>query len=108
MDDLKEDLFYLIGYLVTSARGLYDEPPEYGIFRLIDATTRLLKIMDDCGLADEFLIHFNHMLEEEIAGSMDDTRQKETLDRSAALFQVQFQQWRPEKHPHDWSLDRRC
>ncbi len=44
---LDEGLFDLIGYLLTSARGLLDEPAEYGPFRLVEGVSRL------CGLMSE-------------------------------------------------------
>jgi hypothetical protein len=44
-----ERLFELIGYLLTSARGLLDEPAEYGPFRLIEAVSRLSGLMAEAG-----------------------------------------------------------
>ena len=44
---LDEGLFDLIGYMLTSARGLLDEPVEYGSFRLVEGVSRL------CGLMGE-------------------------------------------------------
>jgi hypothetical protein len=41
MDKLYTELFELIGYMLTSARGLIDEPQLYGPFRLIDGVSRL-------------------------------------------------------------------
>lgn len=48
-------LFRLVCYVVTSARGLVDEPKLYGPMRLITAASELIGIMEDLGLADEFL-----------------------------------------------------
>jgi len=45
--DLYKGLFELIGYMLTSARGLIDEPPLYGPFRLVDGVSRL------CGLLEK-------------------------------------------------------
>lgn len=39
--ELMSNLFDLIGYMLTSARGLVDEPMLYGPFRLIDGVARL-------------------------------------------------------------------
>ncbi|MEM3907673.1 MAG: DUF6092 family protein [Candidatus Micrarchaeaceae archaeon] len=52
---LKDDLVLLISYLVTSARGCVDEPKSYGPFRLVDAASRLIGIMNKYGLSDDVL-----------------------------------------------------
>jgi hypothetical protein len=44
-DTLSRGLFDLVGYMLTSARGLVDEPPLYGPFRLIDGASRLCEIL---------------------------------------------------------------
>jgi hypothetical protein len=44
---LDDGLFDLIGYLLTSARGLLDEPAEYGPFRLVEGVSRLCGLMSD-------------------------------------------------------------
>lgn len=40
-----KQLFELTGYMLTSARGLIDEPGLYGPFRLIDGVSRLCEIL---------------------------------------------------------------
>jgi hypothetical protein len=53
---LDEGLFDLMGYLLTSARGLLDEPAEYGPFRLMEAVSRLCGLMAEGGSRhEEFL-----------------------------------------------------
>jgi hypothetical protein len=49
------DFYRLISYLVTSARGCVDEPKMYGPFRLVDASKRLIDLLEARGLADDFL-----------------------------------------------------
>ncbi len=44
---LDDGLFDLIGYMLTSARGLLDEPAEYGPFRLAEGVSRLCGLMSD-------------------------------------------------------------
>jgi hypothetical protein len=44
-DTLSRGLFDLVGYMLTSARGLVDEPLLYGPFRLIDGVSRLCEIL---------------------------------------------------------------
>lgn len=43
--ELFRGLFDLIGYMLTSARGLVDEPGLYGPFRLIDGVSRLCDLL---------------------------------------------------------------
>jgi hypothetical protein len=50
-EDVYRGLFDLVGYMLTSARGLIDEPQLYGPFRLIDGVSRL------CGLLVENTKH---------------------------------------------------
>jgi hypothetical protein len=52
---LQERFTELASYLVTSARGLLDEPPEYGPFRLIQATHHVVKLLAEEGLSSEIL-----------------------------------------------------
>jgi len=44
--ELYRGLFEVIGYMLTSARGLIDEPQLYGPFRLIDGVSRLCTILE--------------------------------------------------------------
>lgn len=39
----------LAAYMLTSARGLVDEPASYGPFRLLDGASRLFEILIDSG-----------------------------------------------------------
>jgi hypothetical protein len=79
---LKEELFHLAAYMITSARGLYDEPTDYGIFRLLDSSGRLLAIMESQGFLDLFLADLKKMVDEEREGNMDYERQRERLDKA--------------------------
>ncbi len=70
----------LVSYIITSARGLYDEPDNYGIFRLIDSAGRLLAIMESAGMSDDFIASLREQIDEERESSMDDDAQKRHLD----------------------------
>jgi len=52
---LRKQIVDLLGFLLTSAQGLFDEPKSYGPLRLVDAAGRLLEISADAGLNDDFL-----------------------------------------------------
>jgi hypothetical protein len=68
--------------MITSARGLYDEPTDYGIFRLLDSSGRLLAIMESQGFLDLFLADLKKMVDEEREGNMDYEGQRERLDKA--------------------------
>jgi hypothetical protein len=89
--ELKNDLFYLITYLITSARGLLDEPAEYGIYRLLDTTGRLLEILEANQLMDDpFLQDLKNRISEEMAGSMNSQRQREKLDELLEMVTMEI------------------
>ncbi len=44
--ELYRGLFELTGYMLTSARGLIEEPQLYGPFRLLDGVSRLCGILE--------------------------------------------------------------
>jgi hypothetical protein len=54
-DKLRRQIVDLLGFLLTSAHGLFDEPKSYGPLRLLDAAGRLLEVSADAGINDEFL-----------------------------------------------------
>jgi hypothetical protein len=90
--ELKAELFYLVAYMITGARGLYDEPPEYGTFRLLDASGRLLEIMQTGGWLDPFLARLKEEVDEEREGEMDDARQRQRLDQWVVEIAHEMQQ----------------
>jgi len=90
--DMNAELFYLIAYMITSARGLYDEPPDYGTFRLLDASGRLLEIMQSAGWLDPFLARLKEEVDQERESEMDDARQRQRLDRVVVEIAHEMQQ----------------
>jgi Family of unknown function (DUF6092) len=48
---LDRGLYELLGYLLTSARGLLEEPAEYGPLRLVEGASRLAGLMAENGSA---------------------------------------------------------
>ncbi len=63
-DNLKRSSHKLICYMATSACNLVDEPPLYGPFRLIDASSRLIDILEIEGAIDQTLIEARDLIEE--------------------------------------------
>jgi hypothetical protein len=78
--ELKNELFMLVSYIITSARGLYDEPDNYGIFRLIDSSGAITGNYNRAGMSDDFIATLREQIDEERESSMDDDAQKRHLD----------------------------
>ena len=66
-------LLELLAYMLTSARGLMDEPASYGPFRLIDGASRLCKTLADNGYEhSDFLKNLQHKIDERKFSVMND------------------------------------
>ena len=63
-DALRKSAHKLICYMATSACNLIDEPPLYAPFRLIDASSRLIDILEKAGAVDEVLLEARNLIEE--------------------------------------------
>ena len=77
---VKRDLTLLVGYLLTSAHGLYGEPPDYGPFRLLDAAGRLLHLMRAHGLWDPEMDAWVEVIDRERFGNSTDEELRAVLD----------------------------
>ncbi len=64
MRDIEREFFSLVSFLITSARGCVREPKLYGSFRLIDAASRLISLMEKMGIANEGLLELRREIEE--------------------------------------------
>ena len=71
-DELGTELLLLVGFLLTSARGLVDEPQSYGPSRLLEAGGRVLALMDQQGMLDAPLQAIRSDIDEERFGPMKD------------------------------------
>ena len=87
---LRRDLFLLLGYMLTSARGLYDEPKGYGPFRLVDTAGRILEIMEAHELDDAFLRELQEAVARERFGNSDDDELLEALDDLCARYATEL------------------
>jgi len=61
---LKANAHKLICYMATSAYNLVGEPHLYGPFRLVDASSRLIDILEKEGAIDQTLLDARAMIEE--------------------------------------------
>jgi len=89
-ETLRQDLFLLVGYLLTSAHGLYDEPKGYGPFRLVDAAGRLLATMQAHQLADPVLRQLEQTIDAERVGHSDDEQLRSVLDSLCTEYAVEL------------------
>lgn len=62
-DKLKKEIFELICYMLISARNLDRETKMYGPFRLVDAASKLIEILEKNGICDEFLSQVRTIIE---------------------------------------------
>lgn len=79
-ESLRHELSLLVGFLLTSAHGLFEEPPSYGPFRLMDAAGRLLEVMESHGLADPLHARLTEAIEAERFGNSSDEQLRAVLD----------------------------
>ena len=91
-DRLSDDLFKLVGYLLTSAYGLYDEPASYGPRRLMDSARQLLAIMEVGGLSDPYLVELKQDLDGERFGNSDDEALREFLDQACLQYAAELKE----------------
>ena len=63
---LYDPYFELLSFLITSARGLLEEPVIYGSLRLVEAARKLLDLMEDRGIADERVNELKKYIDENI------------------------------------------
>lgn len=71
-EDLRDELLLLVGFMLTSGRGLVEEPKSYGPSRLLDAAGRVLDTMDEQSMLDQSLQEIKAQIDDERFGPMDD------------------------------------
>ena len=89
-ESIQHELFLLVGYLLTSAHGLYDEPAGYGPFRLMDAAGRLLEIMAAHGLADPYLNRLQAAIRAERFGNKSDQELRDVLNELCLQYAAEL------------------
>ncbi len=71
--ELDDGLFDFMGYLLTSARGLLDEPASYGPFRLLEGASRLCGLMSaGASRRSAFLDHLKLIIDDGKLALMSD------------------------------------
>jgi hypothetical protein len=82
-EPLRDELLVLVGFLLTSAHGLLDEPQSYGPTRLLDAAGRVLDLMEEGGMLDDSLKEIKGIIDNERFGPMDEEGFPARLDQLA-------------------------
>ncbi|CAL9329165.1 hypothetical protein SUDANB58_00033 [Streptomyces sp. enrichment culture] len=77
---LAEETVLLAAFLLSSGRGLLEEPPGYGPARCMDGARRALAALEESGVHDPRLVSVRTRLEEFMCGPMVDTDLTELLD----------------------------
>ena len=85
-EDLRDEMLLLVGFMLTSAHGLVDEPPSYGPARLLEATGRLLDMMEEQGMLDDSLGQIKGLIDNERFGPMDEEGFPARLDQLALMW----------------------
>lgn len=85
-EDLTGELLLLIGFMLTSAHGLVDEPKSYGPARLVEAAGRLLDMMEERGMLDDSLKEIKGIIDNERFGPMDEEGFPARLDQLALTW----------------------
>jgi hypothetical protein len=83
---VRDDLLLLLGYLLSSAQGLANEPKSYSPFRLLDAAGRLLEIMEEHGMGDDFTKRILEQIDEERFGPSHEGKGLELADQLSLEF----------------------
>ncbi|MEU3601300.1 DUF6092 family protein [Streptomyces sp. NPDC006798] len=83
-----EELLLLAAYLLSSGRGLLDEPQVYGTFRCVDATRRVLVLLRRRGVGHEELDRLHRELEDFMCGPMTPRDLPVFLDDLCGRFTV--------------------
>jgi hypothetical protein len=82
-DELRDELLLLVGFMLTSAHGLVDEPASYGPSRLLEGAGRVLDMMEEHGLLDDSLNEIKRAIDDERFGPMDERDFAARLDQLA-------------------------
>ncbi len=81
-ESLAEHITLLAAFLLSSGRGLLEEPVAYGPARCADGARRALEILEEHGLCDARLVAIRTRLEEAMSGPMGDVDLAALLDDS--------------------------
>ncbi|MFD0690673.1 DUF6092 family protein [Actinomadura fibrosa] len=75
-----EELLLLAAYLLSSGRGLVEEPPQYGPLRCLDAARRLLELAARTGVDHAGIASVRARLDDVMRGAMAERDMGALLD----------------------------
>ncbi|MFC5181347.1 DUF6092 family protein [Actinomadura harenae] len=78
--EIGEELLLLTAYLLSSGRGLFDEPRAYGPLRCADAARRALALAEQSGIDNEEVHAIRTRLDDVVQGAMGETQLDDLLD----------------------------
>jgi len=78
---VEEELLLLTAYLLSSGRGLLDEPRQYGTFRCLDAARRVLGILGRIGPVRPEFDALRERMDDVMCGAMADHELDVLLDQ---------------------------
>jgi hypothetical protein len=76
-----EELLLLTAYLLSSGRGLLEEPQKYGPLRCLDAARRVLALAVQAGVVHEGVTAVRARLDDVMCGAMTERKLDVLLDR---------------------------
>ncbi|WP_017573921.1 DUF6092 family protein [Nocardiopsis halotolerans] len=76
-----EELLLITAYLLSSGRGLLEEPPQYGTFRCLDAARRVLALAERTGPCHPELDALRAWMDDVMCGAMADHELDVLLDQ---------------------------
>lgn len=65
---VREELVLLVGNLLASARGLLDEPKDYGPMRCLGAACRVLELLEQAEASEPRLVTVRKRIEDVLTG----------------------------------------
>lgn len=87
-ETFKEQMFGLVGYMLTSACNLVNETKSYGPLRLIDAASRLITILSENNIASPSLEKIQVQIEQGKYKVMEDDSQFSAFLNDLVLYTV--------------------
>ena len=87
-ESFEEEIFELVSYMAVSARNLLEEPARYGPFRLVDAASRLIDILDEAEMSSPRLAAVRDNIEAGKYSAMGTEEEFEDFLESVVFFLV--------------------
>jgi len=87
-ESFEEEIFELVSYMAVSSRNLLEEPARYGPFRLVDAASRLIDILEEAEMSSPRLAAVRDKIETGKYSAMGTEEEFEDFLESVVFFLV--------------------